>query len=229
MKIANDKQTQTFTFSICIVLMFVLLLFVPTGDVHTIQSGIASPQLDAAGGSAGISNVDPRVFVASMIQIALGVLGTVFAGLMVLAGYWFLIARGREEYIENAKKTMLRAVVGLLIVLLSYSITTLVLRGTEQLNDGSRDSAGGNQGGGVSVSKCCMVCSRTDDSSICNFDTLNSSNRDMVDGVFVMPATGSCNTLESRVAVLGCGAEEGESCVISEITSSQCSIAGPLP
>jgi len=201
------------------ILVMCFIAFVPE-LTHAIQSGVASPQLDAAGGSAGITNTDPRIFIASMIQIALGVLGTVFAGLMVLAGYWFLIARGREDYIDNAKKTMLRAVTGLLIVLLSYGITSLVLGNTDRLNDASGDSAGGNQGGGVSVSTCCMACSRTDGSSICNFDTYNSSNRDMVIGIYGVPATGRCSSLGGTIP--GCPREAGETCVINEITSSQC-------
>lgn len=117
---------MTYTKMIVIASFLLIVLFLPEESALALQGGIATPQLDAAGQSTGLSSGDPRVFVATMIQGALGILGTIFAGLLILAGYWFLIARGREEYIENAKTTMLRAVIGLIIVLLSYSVTTLI-------------------------------------------------------------------------------------------------------
>lgn len=69
---------------------------------------------------------DPRIFISSLIKIALSLIGSIFLVLLLMSGYWLVIARGREDYIEKAQKTALRAVVGIIIVLLSYSITVFV-------------------------------------------------------------------------------------------------------
>jgi len=202
------------------VLLMCFIMFLPA-FTHAIQSGVASPQLNAAGNNTGLTGGDPRIFIATMIQMGLGVLGTVFAGLMVLGGYWFLTANGRDDYIEKARKTMIRATIGLVIIMLAYSITTLVNTGVSQLNDSSGDSAGGRQGGGVSVSTCCMVCTRDDNRDICNFDTLRS-NPDYVAAITPLPITQNCRDLVTA-NLPACGTT-GSCNVITQVTSPQCTV-----
>jgi uncharacterized membrane protein YwzB len=186
--------------------------------VYAIDPGVVTPQLSAAGGSTGLTKLDPRIFVANMIQMSLGILGTIFAGLVVLSGYWLLTAQGREDVITNAKKTMLRAVVGLIVILLAYSITTFIDIGVKQLNDGSRDSAGGRTGG-TGVSTCCLICTRPDGRQICNFDTLRS-NPDYVIAITPLPVSGHCSSL-SVTEIAEC-AGKGSCNVINQVTSAQC-------
>lgn len=71
---------------------------------------------------------DPRLLVAQVIEIILSLLGIVFVILMILGGYRRLTARGDEEKVKKADQTILAAVVGLAIVLLSYAITDFVAK-----------------------------------------------------------------------------------------------------
>lgn len=90
-------------------------------------------QLQAAGvesGTAGAGGAptDPRVVVMRIIRVALSLIGTIFLCLTIYAGFLWMTAGGNEENIEKAKKTITRSVIGLVIVLTSYSITILVAK-----------------------------------------------------------------------------------------------------
>ncbi|MFB6225846.1 MAG: hypothetical protein ABEJ02_00675 [Candidatus Paceibacteria bacterium] len=100
------------------------------GSNPSLESSVEG-QLDAASGRKE-DPVAPQAFIAQVIKVALGFAGTVFLVLLLMAGYWLVTSRGRSEKIKKARKTALRAVVGLIIVLLSYSITLFVTEGVKQ-------------------------------------------------------------------------------------------------
>ncbi len=69
---------------------------------------------------------DPRLVVAYTIQILLSVVGILFLGYTVFAGYTIMMARGDEAEITKGKETLKTAVIGLVIIFSSYSITLFV-------------------------------------------------------------------------------------------------------
>ena len=69
---------------------------------------------------------DPRLIAATIIKILLSLLGTIFLALTVYAGYLWLTSHGEEERVERARKILKRSIIGIIIVLLSYSITLFV-------------------------------------------------------------------------------------------------------
>jgi uncharacterized membrane protein YwzB len=99
----------------------------PNQTVAQIQSGVLDTQVNAAGSATGLDgSTDIRIMIATIVQVSLGLLGTIFLVLIVMASYWFIIARGREDYVQKAKITMVRGTVGMIIILISYSITTFL-------------------------------------------------------------------------------------------------------
>ncbi|MBN2884446.1 hypothetical protein JXE04_00795 [Patescibacteria group bacterium] len=62
-----------------------------------------------------------------VINAALGLLGIIFIILMVLAGYNWMTASGSEEKVKEAKDTIKRAIIGLVIVIGSWAIWTFIL------------------------------------------------------------------------------------------------------
>lgn len=91
----------------------------------------ANKQIKATGQSAGLvgktgQTADPRVAAAELIQMLLQLLGIIFVCLVVLAGFWLITAKGDEGKIEKAHNTIQAAIVGLIIILISYSITRFV-------------------------------------------------------------------------------------------------------
>lgn len=105
-----------------------LIFLVHPSVLHAqIQPGVFDSQTQATGDATGLDGTtDIRIILMTLVQYALGMLGTIFLVLIVFAGYWYIIARGREDYVTKAKITLVRGVVGMIIVLLSYAITTFV-------------------------------------------------------------------------------------------------------
>jgi len=74
----------------------------------------------------GFSQKDPRVIVANIIKILLSFLGTIAVVLIIYAGFLWMTAGGKPDGIKKAKDIMSTAVVGLIIILISYGITRFV-------------------------------------------------------------------------------------------------------
>jgi len=86
--------------------------------------------LNASGGKAGFDVKTPDqlpIIIGTVIKTALGVVGVVFLVLMVYAGYIWMIARGDESKTEKAKDTIVNCVIGIIIVVGAYAITTYLV------------------------------------------------------------------------------------------------------
>ncbi len=64
--------------------------------------------------------------VGQIIQIVLGLLGVIFLTLTFYGGYIWMIARGDEKEVERASGIIKMAVIGLIIILLAYSISYFI-------------------------------------------------------------------------------------------------------
>lgn len=74
----------------------------------------------------GFSQKDPREIVANIIKILLGFLGTIAVVLIIYAGFLWMTAGGKPDNIKKAKDIMSAAIVGLVIILISYGITVFI-------------------------------------------------------------------------------------------------------
>ena len=90
-----------------------------TGDVL-----IKNLQEGAGEKGAGLPEArDPRQVAGTIIRSALGLLGIIFVGLIVYAGFLWMTAGGNDDAISKAKGYIFNAVIGLVIVLSAYMIT----------------------------------------------------------------------------------------------------------
>lgn len=64
--------------------------------------------------------------ISTVIEAFLGLLGIIFLILIIYAGYNWMTAQGDEEKVTKAKDTLQRAVIGLIIIIVAYSITYFV-------------------------------------------------------------------------------------------------------
>jgi len=98
----------------------------PSPSADTAE-GIINKQLndlEAIGLPAEPANpVDP---IINLVKMCLSVLAVVFLILIIYAGFRWMLSGGNSETIEKAKKIMIAAAVGLLIIFLSYSVTLFV-------------------------------------------------------------------------------------------------------
>jgi type IV secretion system pilin len=89
----------------------------------------ANAKLTEAGVGMGFKteSVDISTIVGNVIQALLGLLGVIFLGLIVYGGFIWMIARGNEKRVTEAKDIMINSTIGLVIVLSAYAITTYVI------------------------------------------------------------------------------------------------------
>ena len=119
--------------TICLVILFSVLLSGGTAKatdnlMTDIQGGI-----DKAAKSAGITKLkmakmDPVGVVANIIGIALSFIGVIFFLLMLYAGIMWMTAMGHSERVETAKDILEASLIGLVIVLSAYAITSFVFK-----------------------------------------------------------------------------------------------------
>jgi succinate dehydrogenase/fumarate reductase cytochrome b subunit len=98
-----------------------------------------SPQMSAFQQTSGIARTSVAGIAGTIITTVLGLLGIIFVALLVYAGIQWMTAEGSEEKIEKAKNTIVRAIIGLAIVIVAYSITYFVFNAI--------NTANGNTGG----------------------------------------------------------------------------------
>lgn len=77
---------------------------------------------------SGLADEDVRITAVQVINVLLSLLGIICLSLIVYAGFKWMTAGGNDEDIATAKKTLWAAVIGLIIILSAWSITTFVLQ-----------------------------------------------------------------------------------------------------
>jgi len=127
------KKVKLLGLSLSLLAIFLAANFALAADfgVNQVDSGLAG----------SLSTTDPRIIIGRIIQWSLGFLGVIAISLTMYAGFLWTTSGGDEEKISQAKKILKNAVIGLIIVLSSWGITTFIL---------SRliDATGANVGGG---------------------------------------------------------------------------------
>jgi glucose uptake protein GlcU len=76
------------------------------------------------GGSCTFKNI-----LNTIIPIILGFSGLIAMVYIIVGGYQIATAAGNEETVKNGRKTLTNAIIGLVIIILSYVIVTIVVNG----------------------------------------------------------------------------------------------------
>jgi len=107
-----------------------LLFFVFAGQQNALaynfadESGLATTATGA--GYKTSTTQTPEYFISQIIQIVLSFLGVLFLGFMVYAGFTWMTAAGNEQKAEKAKEIVIESVIGLIIVIAAYAITSFI-------------------------------------------------------------------------------------------------------
>ncbi|RJQ30409.1 DUF4215 domain-containing protein [Candidatus Parcubacteria bacterium] len=104
--------------------LFILILsagFMLSNNAWALDTGLAVLS------QSGLGTRDLRVIVMSIVNVALGFLAVIAVLLILYGGFVWMTAAGNEQKIETAKRILVNAVIGLLIILLSFAITTFIL------------------------------------------------------------------------------------------------------
>ena len=79
-------------------------------------------------GAAG--NTFPSLLLY-FVELLLGIVGIISVLFIVIGGFQYITSAGNEEQAEAGKKTLTNAIIGLVIVILSYVIVVVVMNALE--------------------------------------------------------------------------------------------------
>ena len=65
--------------------------------------------------------------IGGLIGVFLSLLGVIFLCLVIYGGFLWMISGGNESKVLKAKETLTSAVIGLIIIMSAYGITTFVM------------------------------------------------------------------------------------------------------
>lgn len=101
----------------------------------------------------GLSNTqDIRIIIAKIIRVIIGFLGVIAVGLIIYAGWLWMTSEGNEEKVEQAKKVLTNAVIGLIIILSAFAIVSFILNKLLGASDGNVTAPpGGGSASGIAA------------------------------------------------------------------------------
>jgi len=119
----KNKSNQRFFVSLCLCLLIGLFFFtVASAQVNPVTNMTA-----AVKGTGLEKNTNLPLLIGNLIKGALGIIGVLFLVLVIYAGVLWMIARGEEGKISKARSIIITAIVGFIIIMVSYGITSFVV------------------------------------------------------------------------------------------------------
>jgi hypothetical protein len=124
----NKKQLVS-----ALILSFMFLTIFSVVKVQAQTSGGAWDSqvgMEEVGEQYGQNSQHPTSLVSIIVKIinySMGILGVLFLGLIVMSGFQWMTAGGNEDSIEKAKSRMKNAIIGLVIVLMSWTISYFIM------------------------------------------------------------------------------------------------------
>ncbi|MFA5050808.1 MAG: hypothetical protein WC499_01710 [Patescibacteria group bacterium] len=128
MKKLDQKRQVYCILLITIFLISIWLLNIVRPNVLAEQEPDSLQLLNQTGKQANLkSNTDLPSAMGRIVKIILNFSGLILAILLIAGGVMWMISGGDEKKITQAKALMLSAVVGLVIIVLSYAITIFII------------------------------------------------------------------------------------------------------
>ncbi len=115
-----NKKTLISTVGL-VMLLSLVLLPQAAGALTSNQLGLQY------GTGTGLPDAQLQEVIANIINVALALLGIVAVVIILLGGFKWMTAGGNEEKVGEAKKLIAAGIVGLVIIILAYSIAKFVI------------------------------------------------------------------------------------------------------
>ena len=119
-----QRRSLAITSYLCIISGFVFLILILNPSLVTASDFRAGLNETAAG--TGHTASDIPATIGKVVGAALAFVGVVFLILMIYGGFLWMLARGNETEVTKAKDTIIAAIIGLIIVLSAYAITSYI-------------------------------------------------------------------------------------------------------
>ena len=109
------------------------------------EGGLKAPSTEGYDPSL-VQQTNLRDYVVNIVNFALGFLGLVAVVIIIYGGFTYVIAAGSEEKTGKAKKSIMYAVTGIVIILVSFALVNTVIKGVGKGTDTGLESGAQLQG-----------------------------------------------------------------------------------
>jgi len=118
-----------------------ILVFMGVGFFFYTNQAMASSLLEQVGEKGDLAKGDLSTIIANFIKMILGFLGIILVIIILYAGFLWMTAGGESGQVDKAKDWIKNAIIGLVIIVLAYTIATFVTKKVSESVSGS--SSGG--------------------------------------------------------------------------------------
>ncbi|KKW17395.1 MAG: hypothetical protein UY58_C0004G0019 [Candidatus Magasanikbacteria bacterium GW2011_GWA2_50_22] len=131
----SNKVTRWFLIAgLLSILAVPVLVLAQGGALPAPGATVTIGQIAEIPGQAGLAlpATDIRIIIARIIRVALGFLGLLALILILYGGFLWMTSAGNEEQIGKAKKVLINATIGLVIILSAFAIVQFIIRALTQ-------------------------------------------------------------------------------------------------
>ncbi|MBD3359101.1 MAG: hypothetical protein GF365_00110 [Candidatus Buchananbacteria bacterium] len=137
----QEKKNKFFVSKAAKVLLIVVLFLAVFLFVYPV---LAQPDVgfEAIEEEIELGTQDIRVTIARIIRAFLGFLGIIAVVIIIYGGYLYMTSAGNPEKVTKAKKVLINATIGLIIILSSFAIASFILNYLVEATGGGRGVPG---------------------------------------------------------------------------------------
>ena len=104
-------------------LLAVVLTFAPLEVSAQLNRGFQCPAGKGLNCNAG---TDVNSFIKTVINWVLGITFGIAVLFLIIGGFWYITSAGNEETASKGKSTVINAIIGIIIIVLSYVIVNVI-------------------------------------------------------------------------------------------------------
>lgn len=125
----KTKLIKTATLSIALVVSSIALALPAFADASGDPCAQDVPaEVSAAAGCSGTSSSTVTTIVVNVINAVIGIAGLIAVVYVVVGGVQYMTSTGDPGKVEKARKTIIYAVIGMIICVLSFAIVNFVIK-----------------------------------------------------------------------------------------------------
>jgi hypothetical protein len=93
-----------------------------------VQNGLNGSGLRNLFGSGGLTGAtSAEDLIVRVLRVLLFFAGGIAVLFLIIGGYWYITSAGNEEQAEKGRKTLINAIIGIVIIVLSYVIINVIV------------------------------------------------------------------------------------------------------
>ena len=94
----------------------------------TVGNGLQNSGFQSIFGTGGLNNSQSlSELILNVIRLLLFFAGAIAVVFVIIGGYQYLVSAGNEETAEKGKKTLINAIIGIIVVVLAYAIINVIV------------------------------------------------------------------------------------------------------